>query len=116
MSFYQGDSRKGESPAPPPRALTSVEIGVIVGTVTVFVGVVGLLFCYRSRKAKRRRDDGEAVMLDDDDGGHMRPDTSHHKNDYASSREVEPLERPPPTRKKRIWDSYGGAKAYEASS
>ncbi|GJC84609.1 hypothetical protein ColLi_07447 [Colletotrichum liriopes] len=120
MSFFEGDTRKGEQPAPPPRALTPVEIGAIIGTITVFIGVVGSLFFYRAHKAKKRREkNGERV----DDDEHQLQGAASDKRDNASSREeerrvVRPLPPPPPRshppRNKRTWDHYEGPRVDKA--
>ncbi|GKT42666.1 uncharacterized protein ColSpa_02847 [Colletotrichum spaethianum] len=119
MSFFEGDTRKGEQPAPPPRALTPVEIGAIVGTITVFVGVVGSLLFYRAHKAKKRRElNGERV----DDDEHQLQGTGNKKSDEASFREettVTRLPSPPPPRyhpprTKKVWDPYEGPKMDDA--
>lgn len=119
MSFFQGDSRPGEQPAPPPRALTPVEIGVIIGTITVFISAVGSLFFYRSRKAKQRRADADTMesrSAHDHDGNNIPPHPGgDHKHDDASSREADlDTKTPSPPRKKKIWGEFGAAKAYEA--
>ncbi|KAK1983088.1 hypothetical protein LZ30DRAFT_589159 [Colletotrichum cereale] len=126
MSFFEGDTRTGEQPAPPPRALTPVEIGAIVGTLTVFVGVVGSLLYYRAHRAKKHRDkNGERV---DDDELQLQG-TGNIKSDDASFRpEVRvaslPLPPPPPPppprsllpRNKKTWDPYEGAQIEEAKA
>ncbi|KAK1585380.1 uncharacterized protein LY79DRAFT_519062 [Colletotrichum navitas] len=120
MSFFEGDTRTGEQPAPPPRALTPVEIGAIVGTLTVFVGVVGSLLFYRAHNAKKRREkNGERV---DDDELHLQG-TGNVKSDGGSFRpEVRVASLPPPSppprslppRNKKVWDPYEGAQIEEA--
>ncbi|KAF6795463.1 hypothetical protein CSOJ01_13402 [Colletotrichum sojae] len=119
MSFFQGDSRPGEQPAPPPRALTPVEIGVIIGTITVFLSAIGSLFFYRNRKAKQRRGEVDTMVsrsARDHDGNNipLHPG-GHHKNDDESSREADLDKTPPsPPREKKTWKDFGDAKAYEA--
>ncbi|OHF03217.1 hypothetical protein CORC01_01601 [Colletotrichum orchidophilum] len=118
MSFFEGDSRTGPQPAPPPRALTPVEIGVIIGTVAIFIGVVGALFFYRAHKAKRRRaEHGERV----DDDEHRLHDARHRKNEEGlfrgggGGRGGGPVTKPLPARKK-TWDPYEGAKTDESDA
>ncbi|KAK2015716.1 hypothetical protein LZ32DRAFT_645539 [Colletotrichum eremochloae] len=122
MSFFEGDTRTGEQPAPPPRALTPVEIGAIAGTLAVFVGAVGSLLFYRAHRAKKRREkNGERV---DDDELQLQG-TGNAKSDEASFRQevrVASLPPPPPPppprsllpRNKKTWDPYEGARIEEA--
>ncbi|KAL0937394.1 uncharacterized protein CTRU02_207125 [Colletotrichum truncatum] len=109
MSFFQGDSRPGEQPAPPPRALTPVEVGVIIGTIAVFIAALATLFFYRNRKAKRRRAESRNVADDDD----TQPDTGQNKNDDTSSREAESDMVSPSTRKKGTRSGFRAMKVYE---
>ncbi|KAJ0305615.1 hypothetical protein COL516b_005312 [Colletotrichum fioriniae] len=115
MSFYEGDSRTGPQPAPPPRALTAGEIGAIIGTVTVFIGVVGALFFYRTHKAKRRRAEHGERVDDDDDDEHRLHETRHQKGEdglfQGGGGKV--VTKPLPARKK-TWDPYEGAKTDES--
>ncbi|KAK2024163.1 hypothetical protein LX32DRAFT_113184 [Colletotrichum zoysiae] len=121
MSFFEGDTRTGEQPAPPPRALTPVEIGAIVGTLTVFVGVVGSLFYYRARRTKQRREkNGERV---DDDELQLQGTENVKSDDGSFRQEVRVASLPPPPpppprsllpRNKKTWDPYEGARIEEA--
>ncbi|KAK2055053.1 hypothetical protein LY76DRAFT_596388 [Colletotrichum caudatum] len=121
MSFFEGDTRTGEQPAPPPRALTPVEIGAIVGTLTVFVGVVGSLLYYRARRTKQRREkDGERV---DDDELQLQGTENVKSDDGSFRQEVRVASLPPPPpppprsllpRNKKTWDPYEGAQIEEA--
>ncbi|KAI3548888.1 hypothetical protein CABS01_11902 [Colletotrichum abscissum] len=116
MSFYEGDSRTGPQPAPPPRALTAGEIGAIIGTVIVFIGVVGALFFYRTHKAKRRRAEHGERVDDDDDDEHRLHDTRHRKGEdgiFQGGGKV--VTKPLPARKK-TWDPYEGAKTDESDA
>ncbi|EFQ34988.1 uncharacterized protein GLRG_10132 [Colletotrichum graminicola M1.001] len=117
MSFFEGDTRTGEQPAPPPRALTPVEIGAIVGTLTVFVGVVGSLLFYRAHTAKKRREkNGERV---DDDELQLQGTGNVKSEDGSFRPEVRVASLPPPPprtllpRNKKVWGPYEGAQIEE---
>lgn len=56
MSFYHGDSRPDETLPSAAHALSPVEIGVIIGTVTAFFALITTIFLYRNRKAQRLQD------------------------------------------------------------
>ncbi|KXH69165.1 hypothetical protein CSAL01_12591 [Colletotrichum salicis] len=113
MSFYEGDSRTGPQPASPPRALQPGEIGAIIGTVTVFIGVVGALFFYRTHKAKRRRAEHSERVDDDDE--HRLHETRHHKTEDGLFGGGKVVTKPLPARKK-TWDPYEGAKTDESDA
>lgn len=87
MSFYHGDSRPDETIPSAHHALSPVEIGVIVGTVTAFFALVITIFLYRNHKAQRL----QARQLQDTELGEFPQD---HK-DNPPSCDGEPLEHVP---------------------
>ncbi|KAK1995818.1 hypothetical protein LX36DRAFT_659227 [Colletotrichum falcatum] len=122
MSFFEGDTRTGEQPAPPPRDLTPIEIGAIAGTLAVFVGVVGSLLFYRAHRGKKRRDkNGERV----DDDEELQPQGAGDAKGGGGGASFRPQEvrvaslpppppKPLPPRTKKTWDPYGGARIEDA--